>query len=70
MTIQKRIVYDIFMLFGDIGGLGDFLVLGLASVFGLFSEHLKTADLITQMFRVSNGNKPGVQVTTPIRALK
>ena len=42
-----------FMLFGDIGGLRDFLALGLASVFGLFSEHLKTADLINRIFRVS-----------------
>ena len=53
VTIQKRIVYDLFMLFGDIGGLNDFLVLILASVFGMFSEHLKTADLIARIFRVS-----------------
>ena len=53
VTVQKRIVYDMFMLFGDIGGLRDFLALILASVFGLFSEHLKTADLISRLFRVS-----------------
>ena len=53
VTMQKRIVYDMFMLFGDIGGLRDFLALILASVFGLFSEHLKTADLISRLFRVS-----------------
>ena len=34
---QKRIVYDVFMLFGDVGGLNDFLALGLSSFFGLFS---------------------------------
>ena len=35
---QKRIVYDLAMLLGEVGGLHDFLMLSLASIFGLLSN--------------------------------
>lgn len=37
VTKQKRVVYNCFMMFGDVGGLYDFLRLALATIFGTFS---------------------------------
>ena len=47
---QKRIVYDIFMLFGDIGGVKDFLFFNSSFVFGIFSKKLMEASLVTNLF--------------------
>ena len=38
VTLHKRIVYDTFMMLGDIGGLLDFIFLVLAAIFGFLSE--------------------------------
>ena len=48
---QKRVVYDIFMMFGDVGGLNDFLFLGLSMVFGFFSERYMVADFTAELFQ-------------------
>ena len=40
VTFQKRLVYDVFMMFGDVGGLNDFLGLTLTAFFSLFSNQL------------------------------
>ena len=53
ITKQKRTVYNIFMMFGDVGGLYDFLRLCLAVVFGLFSRNMMQASLIEQLFLIS-----------------
>ena len=37
ILIQKRVVYDAFMMFGDVGGLYDFFNLVLCSMVGFFS---------------------------------
>ena len=37
VTMQNRIVYDVFMMFGDVGGLYDFIILACGSLFGFFS---------------------------------
>mmetsp|Transcript_47924 Transcript_47924/g.63427 ORF Transcript_47924/g.63427 Transcript_47924/m.63427 type:complete len:164 (+) Transcript_47924:349-840(+) len=47
---QKRMVYDIFMLFGDVGGFYDFFVIALATIFGATSEKLRVADLVSQLY--------------------
>ena len=46
VRMQKRVVYDVFMMFGDVGGLNDFLALVLASFFGLASERFLLASLV------------------------
>ena len=38
VIIQKRVVFDIFMMFGEVGGLYDFLILVLSSFFHLISS--------------------------------
>ena len=43
---QKRNVYNIFMMFGDVGGLNDFLCLLISPVFGLFSDYLLNGDMV------------------------
>ena len=48
---QKRIVYDVFMMFGDVGGLNDFLALGLTMVFGFFSNRYMVADFVSTLFQ-------------------
>ena len=46
VTIQKRVVYDIFMMFGDVGGLYDFIIISFTSLFGFWSEHFMRASLV------------------------
>ena len=53
VTKQKRVVYDIFMMFGEVGGLYDFLALALASIFGFASEHIMFASLVQKLFRIA-----------------
>ena len=50
LTKQKRVVYDIFMLFGDVGGLYDFIFLILASVLGFWSEAFMRLSLVQKLF--------------------
>ena len=35
---QKRVVYDVFMMFGDVGGLKDFVGIFFSAIFCFFSE--------------------------------
>ena len=51
VTSQKRVVYDVFMLFGDVGGLHDFISLILAPIFGMFSTRLLSAYLVQKLYR-------------------
>ena len=57
VIIQKRVVYDVFMMFGDVGGLRDFLGLFLASIFSFFSEEFLKASIVQRLFHVSGGGK-------------
>ena len=50
VTMQKRIVYDVFMMFGDVGGLNDFLILACGSLFGFFSQRFMLASLVESLF--------------------
>lgn len=40
-------------MFGDVGGLNDFLVLLLAPVFGLISENFKSTALVSSLFHAA-----------------
>ena len=44
--IYQRVVYDIFMMFGEVGGLWDFISLGLAPLFLAFSQCFLHAELV------------------------
>ena len=50
---QKRVVYDIFMMAGDVGGLNDFLIILLTAVFGTLSESFMQAKLVKTLFVTS-----------------
>ena len=50
VLMQKRIVLDIFMMFGEVGGLYDFLALILRSFLEFFSERLLLASLVGKLF--------------------
>lgn len=38
-------------MFGDVGGLYDFVVLGFVTIFGFLSEQMMTASLVSKIFR-------------------
>ena len=46
VTIQRRTVYGVFQMFGDLGGLNDFLILIAAPVFSFFSGQFKESSLV------------------------
>ena len=52
VQIQKRVVYDILMMFGDVGGLNDFAGLFLATFFGYFAENFMVARMIEKLFHL------------------
>ena len=52
VIIQSRVVYDIFMMLGEVGGLNDFFVLISSTILGYFSEQLLTASVIEKSYRV------------------
>ena len=56
---QKRNVYNIFMMFGDVGGLNDFLCLLISPVFGLFSDYLLNGDMVQKMFHSTSKPNAG-----------
>ena len=64
--ISKRTVYNIFMMFSDVGGLNDFLGLLLATIFGFFSERLMLASLVSSLF---HGSVSSVEKDDPSEAL-
>ena len=47
---QKRTVYDILMMAGDVGGLNDFLIIAMAAIFGTFSHSFLQATLVKKLF--------------------
>ena len=52
VTIQKRTVYDIFMMFGEVGGLRDFIFLILAPFLSLFSERFLLASIVSKLYHI------------------
>ena len=67
VNYQKRIVYDIFMMFGDVGGLNDFLGVLLSSFFGLFSDYLLNGAMVRKMFRTASSKSLGSQSSKSYR---
>ena len=49
--IEKRIVYDLFMMLGDVGGLSDILTVVTATVVGFFNKPLMLASLTTKLYK-------------------
>ena len=52
--IQKRIVYDFLMMFGDVGGLNDFFVLLFVAIFSSFADKLMLRELAAKLFHFTN----------------
>ena len=50
-VIEKRKVYDTFVMLGDVGGLMDFLMISLSSFVQIFSSHFLKANLMSLLFR-------------------
>lgn len=59
--IQRRIVYDLFMMFGDVGGLNDFFDLFLMAIFGFFSQKLMMAFVVSDLFHGSDSKQDKAQ---------
>ena len=50
IVVQKRFVYDLFTMLGDVGGMSDFFFFVLSSICHLFSNKLLTTAMISQLF--------------------
>ena len=48
---EKRIVYDLFMMLGDVGGLSDILSVVIATAVGFLNEPLMLASLTSKLYR-------------------
>ena len=64
VIIQKRTVYDALMMFGDVGGLSDFLAVGLSAFFTLFTNKMMLASMMHKLFRFSSAEKSLRPTTT------
>ena len=53
IQIQKRVVYNLLMMFGDVGGFHDIIRWLLPTIFTFFADKFIKADLIQNLFRVS-----------------
>ena len=58
--IQKRIVYDVLTMLGDVGGLNEFVLSIFAAIIGFFSNSLMVRSLI-EKFYFFHAGKPGKQ---------
>ena len=48
--IKRRVVYDIFMMLGEVGGLRDFIALACVALLGAFSERFLLVDVASNLF--------------------
>ena len=48
--MQKRVVYGYLDMFGDVGGLNDFLSIVAGGIFGIFSEGFRQAYMAEKLF--------------------
>ena len=54
ITIQKRVVYNIFQMFGDVGGANDFFMVILAKIFSFFSDRMMMVSVLPTLFRYTS----------------
>ena len=52
------------MMFGDVGGLSDFLAVGLSALFTFFTDRMMLASLVQKVFYVSTDHRVPVPVAT------
>ena len=52
VTIQKRVVHDVFAMFGEVGGLYDFMIILCSFVFNSVTNDFFLASMIANLFRV------------------
>ena len=62
--VEKRKAYDLLTMFGDVGGLADFLKIIASSAFGFASQQLLRADQATQLFFLASGKDHASQKKT------
>ena len=68
VTLSTRVVHDIFMMFGEVGGLYDFLALGIAIVLGFFSERQLMASLVEKLLhRPPNESRKEDAITKTVK---
>ena len=66
VVVQKRVVYNMFTMFGDVGGLLDFILIVLTPIFSYFSSSLSSATLVSKLYHASESEpKPVNTNLTP-----
>ena len=53
VNVQRRVVYDVFMMFGDVGGLLDFILIIFRPMIFYISGSFMSASLVTRLFHRS-----------------
>lgn len=51
VSIEKRVVHDVFMMLGEVGGLHDFLTIMFGMIFGNLSGNLLSATLVKSLYQ-------------------
>lgn len=65
--MQRRVVYDIFMMFGDVGGLLDFILIVLRPVFCYLSSTFMSASLVSRLFHYTESTqKAQIDKVSPV----
>ena len=65
--MQRRVVYDMFMMFGDVGGLLDFILILLRPVFCYLSSTLMSASLVSRLYHYSDSpQKLQIEKESPV----
>ena len=62
--MHKRIVYDTFMMFGDVGGLLDFMMYVVIALFSSLNNSLLETSLVSKLFYSSKSRTSRARVSS------
>ena len=64
VIIHKRIVYDTFMMFGDVGGLLDFMMYVVIALFSTLNNSLLKTSQVSKLFYSSKAKTSRARVSS------
>ena len=64
VIIHKRSIYSVLMMFGDVGGLSDFISFVLSGFLTFFADRMMLAAMVQKLFRISPVKSPPALVAS------
>ena len=61
VTFQRRVVYSVLGMLGEVGGLTGLFITVISWAFGLFTPHFFLVSRVKALFRVSSADKGAEQ---------